>query len=306
MKDKVLMILILFLCFLGLFCGVWSGFQKSEIDILENKNEILEEQIVELEDNNAILKNQLNNYGNKVNELFNDLAVEQYRVYLTKLKAERLSEEIAELNKKIEDLEDKLNEKKLTGFLEPVGEYREIRVYPSVDNKLTVKIFEDEELSSYEKNIWFFKTIAETTYALTENENFSLCAAAHASTEAGWGRLESSIYIKSNNLFGIQAPSNWTGKVYSSTKQRVYNSYSEAAKYGGRLWKAYDCFEDSILDYYNLVQAKRYDGAVTVNTPKQYFKILYEGDYFNNQNIISDWIDRIHVFSPYVIFEMVK
>ena len=64
---------------------------------------------------------------------------------------------------------------------------------------------------------------------------------AQAILESGWG--ESRLAQQANNLFGIKVGSGWNGQSITMNSSQ---------------WRAYNSWEDSILDHSNLLQKQRY------------------------------------------------
>lgn len=80
--------------------------------------------------------------------------------------------------------------------------------------------------------------------AVTDMQNTRVLASltiAQAILESGWG--ESRLAQQANNLFGIKVGSGWNGQSITINSSQ---------------WRAYDSWEDSILDHSNLLQKQRY------------------------------------------------
>ena len=75
---------------------------------------------------------------------------------------------------------------------------------------------------------------------------------AQSILESGWG--ESTLAKQHNNLFGIKANSTWGGKV---------------ATLNGSNWRAYDSWDESILDHSKLLQTSRYTKVLSAKDYKE-------------------------------------
>lgn len=92
---------------------------------------------------------------------------------------------------------------------------------------------------------------------------------AQAILESGWGKSE--LAVNANALFGIKK-NGWTGKVYikNASEQLADGSYKTVV---GTEWRAYDNWEESILDHNNYI-ATRMNGSKL-----RYEKIIGNTDY---------------------------
>lgn len=86
---------------------------------------------------------------------------------------------------------------------------------------------------------------------------------AQAALETGWGKrdIRGADGQPSNNLFGIKAGANWTGKTVDITTTEYVNG--QPVKMVDR-FRAYDSYADSFADYARLLQSNpRYQQALT-------------------------------------------
>ena len=84
---------------------------------------------------------------------------------------------------------------------------------------------------------------------------------------------------KANNLFGIEADSSWTGNTYQG-------------------YRAYDSFQDSIVDYYNFLQNNsRYDTALQATTPADQINEIAAAGYAQDSN----YGDKLNSLLPLVM-----
>ena len=74
------------------------------------------------------------------------------------------------------------------------------------------------------------------------------------------GHGNSLLMIKANALFGIKATKTWKSKVYSSKTKEVYSGIEQTVS---AVFRAYDSVEDSVRDYFKLLQTKRYNGCLS-------------------------------------------
>ena len=124
-----------------------------------------------------------------------------------------------------------------------------------------------------ERAKFFEKIVPLVQLDMKQNHILASFTIAQACMETGYGT--SQLCIKGNNLFGIMAPPTWTGKVYNSSTGKVYSSYAKAHKYSGRLWKAYDSWEESIADHSKLF-----------NTSERYSKLRANYNFKSCANIL--------------------
>ena len=74
------------------------------------------------------------------------------------------------------------------------------------------------------------------------------------------GHGNSLLMIKANALFGIKAGKAWKGRVYSSKTKEVYSGIEQTVS---AVFRAYDSVEDSVRDYFKLLQTKRYKACLS-------------------------------------------
>ena len=109
-----------------------------------------------------------------------------------------------------------------------------------------------------QKQINFFNTICPLAVQdMVDNGILASLTIAQAIWESGWG--VSNLALKTNNLFGIKATVYWEGKAYSTGSGQIYDTYAEAAAQGGKIFRAYDSWQDSVNDHSDLFNsADRY------------------------------------------------
>lgn len=108
--------------------------------------------------------------------------------------------------------------------------------------------------------------------------------------ESGWGTSQR--MINANALFGFKVGKSkwhfgdaWEDKAYSSKTKEVYNGKEVIIK---DMFRAYDCIEDSITDYMDLLcVASRYKGAANNPDPKSTITAIKNGGYATDPNYIN-------------------
>ena len=113
------------------------------------------------------------------------------------------------------------------------------------------------------------------------NRLFNSVVIAQAILETGWGK--SVLMMRTKGIFGIKATPSWKGKVYSSATTEYYNGYVTVKD----TFRAYDTYEESISDYFNLIlNNKRYHEALDQDTPQECITGLYIGGYATDPSYI--------------------
>ena len=117
---------------------------------------------------------------------------------------------------------------------------------------------------------------------------------AQAILESGWG--ESTLAAKANNLFGIKAGSSWTGRVYNiNTKEyRGDVAYVTNADF-----RAYNSWQDSILDHSKLLQGKRYAKVLKATNYKDACQEVYNAGYATSSSYPQQLITLIEQYGLY-------
>ena len=116
---------------------------------------------------------------------------------------------------------------------------------------------------------------------------------AQSALETGWGRhvIHDSNGTYSFNLFGIKADNSWHGKVVMA-KTTEFIAGKPVTKY--ERFRAYDSFEDSMLDYAKHISLEpRYAAAYRQRMePEKYFAGLQLAGYATDPNYANK-INRI-------------
>lgn len=117
---------------------------------------------------------------------------------------------------------------------------------------------------------------------IIQNENskrgnplYNSVVIAQAICETGWG--SSSLMIKANAIFGIKATGNWKGKVYNARTKEYYDGNAYII---GDCFRAYNSFEESVADYFNLIcNNSRYKKALYTGSPTECITAIKNGGY---------------------------
>ena len=133
----------------------------------------------------------------------------------------------------------------------------------------------------------FIPTIAPLVVAENKkrgNPLFSSVVIAQAICETGWG--QSRLMMKAKAIFGIKASKDWKGKVYNSLTHECYDGahYTEITA----CFRAYNSFEESIADYFDLItKLSRYRKACVATTPLECITAIKEGGYATSPTYVS-------------------
>ncbi len=125
---------------------------------------------------------------------------------------------------------------------------------------------------------------------------------AQAVKESGWGTSE--LAQRAKALFGIKQ-NGWTGKTYikAATEQNIDGSIYTMAN---TIWRAYDNWEQSVLDHNNYIASRSTDGGKTLRYAEiigcEDYKMVCEGlqrfGYATSVNyaesLIHDYIEKYH------------
>lgn len=125
---------------------------------------------------------------------------------------------------------------------------------------------------------------------------------AQAVKESGWGTSE--LARRANALFGIKQ-NGWTGKTYIKTAAEQKKDGS-IYKVENTVWRAYDNWEQSIIDHNDYIASRSTDGGRTL----RYAEIIGSGDYKKvcrglqhcgyatainyAESLIHDYIEKYH------------
>lgn len=116
------------------------------------------------------------------------------------------------------------------------------------------------------------------------NPLYSSVVIAQAICESGWG--QSKIMMKANAIFGIKATSSWKGKVYNAKTQECYDGINYTTITD--CFRAYDCLEDSIADYFHLICGlSRYSKALYTSSPLECITAIKNGGYATSPTYVN-------------------
>lgn len=116
--------------------------------------------------------------------------------------------------------------------------------------------------------VFIQKIVPEAVRANTRTGIPASVSIAQAILESGWGK--SQLTKDGNNLFGIKAGTAWKGRTLVLPTKEFYKGkwVTENAK-----WRAYDSWEDSIVDHSTLFYNGKYETALSFRTqPKEFLR----------------------------------
>ena len=161
-----------------------------------------------------------------------------------------------------------------------------------LDKDKVLEIISTMDLTAKQRN--FFKVIIPLAIQdMIDNDILASLTIAQSVWEGGWG--VGNIAMVANNIFGIQAASNWDGKVYCTTTKQVYKNYAEAKKAGGkRFFRAYDSWAESLNDHSNLfLNSDRYEVFIGLRDYKVACKYVYSTGYATSKDYPNELISTI-------------
>lgn len=130
----------------------------------------------------------------------------------------------------------------------------------------------------------FADSIYETVNKVNKEKGYKLFNSviiAQSVLETGWG--QSNIMMKANALFGIKAGTGWKGKVYSSSTLEIYDGVEKTEL---ATFRAYNNIEESIRDYYNLIE-KNYKNALNCGSQRESIEAIKNGGYATDPNYVN-------------------
>lgn len=123
------------------------------------------------------------------------------------------------------------------------------------------------------------------------NPLYSSVVIAQSILETGWG--SSSLMMNAKAIFGIKAGVFWKGKVYNAKTKECYDgkTYTNIVD----CFRAYDSFEDSIKDYFDLIcTSKRYKSALHTTSPCACISAIKGGGYATSPTYIENVMTLIN------------
>lgn len=117
---------------------------------------------------------------------------------------------------------------------------------------------------------------------------------AQAILESGWGTTE--LAIKAKNLFGIKSFSNWKGKRITMETTEWYNGIKQVVKAD---FRAYDSYEDSIMDHNKLLATSRYEQVRLCKDYKSACEAVYKCGYATDPDYAKKLVRIIEQYKLY-------
>lgn len=131
----------------------------------------------------------------------------------------------------------------------------------------------------------FIETIAKSAKVVCTERGYGYAqyatCCAQACCESGYG--QSAIMANANAFFGIKATKSWVnaakygGLVYNAKTKECYDGATYTSITA--CFRAYKCLDDSVRDYFDLIECKRYAASLQATSVKDCIKIIHEGGY---------------------------
>lgn len=119
---------------------------------------------------------------------------------------------------------------------------------------------------------------------------------AQACCESGYGK--STLMSKGHAFFGIKATKGWKGLVYSAKTKECYDgsTYTTITD----CFRAYATDKESIEDYFNLIECKRYSDSLKATSVKDCITIIKNGGYATSPVYIKTITDIFEFNKTYI------
>lgn len=114
------------------------------------------------------------------------------------------------------------------------------------------------------------------------NQLFNSVVIAQAILESNYGQSE--IMMKANAVFGIKATNTWKGKKYNAKTGEFYNNNYVTIN---ACFRAYDSLEESVKDYFDLMDLSRYEKAKNQKSPRDCIKAIIDGGYATSPTYVE-------------------
>lgn len=150
----------------------------------------------------------------------------------------------------------------------------------------------------------FIETIAKSAKTVCKERGYGYAqyatCCAQACCESGYG--QSAIMANANAFFGIKATKSWVnaakygGKVYNAKTKECYDGSTYTSI--SACFRAYNSLDDSVRDYFDLIEGKRYAASLQASTVAEAIKIIHEGGYATSptyQSTILNFYREINV-----------
>lgn len=140
----------------------------------------------------------------------------------------------------------------------------------------------------------FIATVGEMARAdAQQTQVLASLTIAQAILESGWGT--SGLTTKANALFGIKADSRWSGRVYSSATQECYDGVNFVKETA--VFRAYDCWQDSINDHSAfLLASSRYAAVIGETNYKTACTAIHAAGYATDPAYAQKLISLIETY----------
>lgn len=148
----------------------------------------------------------------------------------------------------------------------------------------------------------FIETIAKSAKVVCKERGYGYAqyatCCAQACCESGYG--QSAIMANANAFFGIKATKSWVnaakygGRVYNAKTKECYDGATYTSITA--CFRAYNSLDDSVRDYFDLIECKRYAASLQASSVKDCIKIIHEGGYATSptyQNTICNFYNEI-------------
>lgn len=139
----------------------------------------------------------------------------------------------------------------------------------------------------------FFKTIGPLVIKVCKERGYGDIQAytciCQAACESAYGT--SGIMVNANAYFGIKATQSWVdaakygGKVYNSATKECYDGKTYQSI--NACFRAYNNMEDSIRDYFDLIEKDRYKNSLKATSVEECITIIKNGGYATSPTYIN-------------------
>lgn len=106
---------------------------------------------------------------------------------------------------------------------------------------------------------------------------------AQSCIETGYGT--STLMTKANAFFGIKAHTGWKGRVYSSATKECYDGKTYVSI--NAAFRAYASVEDSVKDYFDLMETTRYRASLNATTVRDCVGAIKIGGYATDPSYVN-------------------
>lgn len=150
----------------------------------------------------------------------------------------------------------------------------------------------------------FIETIAKSAKTVCKERGYGYAqyatCCAQACCESGYG--QSAIMANANAFFGIKATKSWVnaakygGKIYNAKTKECYDGSTYTSITA--CFRAYNSLDDSVRDYFDLIEGKRYAASLQASSVAEAIKIIHEGGYATSptyQSTILNFYREINV-----------